>query len=62
MDSQVWYCPDCDDEREFVQPGCVDGHTDDGGGCPEWACTDCGAALVVGDVATAAAPQVRRAA
>ena len=30
--------------REFVQPPCADGHTDDGGECPEWACADCGTA------------------
>ena len=50
MDSQVWHCSDCGDEREFVQPLCTDGHTDDGGPCPEWACVDCGAALVTGVV------------
>ena len=50
MDSQVWHCSDCGDEREFVQPLCTDGHTDDGGSCPEWACVDCGAALVAGVV------------
>ena len=48
MDSQVWHCSDCGDEREFVQPLCTDGHTEDGGLCPEWACADCGAALVTG--------------
>jgi hypothetical protein len=26
----------------------VDGHTEDGGECPEWACADCGAALLIG--------------
>lgn len=63
MDSSLWPCPDCGEVREFVQPPCVDGHTDDGGECPEWACVDCGAALVVGDltVVTGALP-VRRAA
>ena len=63
MDGQLWHCSDCGDAREFVQPSCSDGHTEDGGLCPEWACADCGAALVVGDV-VAAAPwaQVRRAA
>jgi hypothetical protein len=38
----------------FVQPTCVDGHTDDGGECPEWACADCGAAFVIGDVGVVA--------
>ena len=50
VDSQVWHCSDCGDEREFVQPTCTDGHTEDGGPCPEWACVDCGAALVTGVV------------
>ena len=48
MDSQEWHCSDCGDEREFVQPLCTDGHTEDGGLCPEWACAGCGAALVTG--------------
>jgi hypothetical protein len=34
----------------FVQPPCTDGHTDDGGECPEWVCADCGSAFFVGDV------------
>jgi hypothetical protein len=38
----------------FVQPTCLDGHTDDGGECPEWACADCGAAFVIGDVGVVA--------
>ncbi len=50
VDSQVWHCSDCGDEREFVQPLCSDGHTEDGAPCPEWACVDCGAALVTGVV------------
>jgi hypothetical protein len=33
----------------FVQPPCADGHTEDGGECPEWICLDCGAALLIGD-------------
>ena len=55
MDSRSWPCPPCGDIREFVQPPCADGHTDDGGECPEWICVDCGAALLIGDVATASA-------
>ena len=50
IDSRAWPCPTCDDVRVFVQPPCTDGHTDDGGECPEWACSDCGAAFVIGDV------------
>jgi hypothetical protein len=58
VDSRLWPCPTCGDVTEFVQPLCLDGHTDDGGECPEWACADCGAALLIGDVATVA-PVVR---
>jgi hypothetical protein len=36
--------------RNFVQPVCIDGHTDDGGECPEWACANCGTAFMIGDV------------
>jgi hypothetical protein len=49
VDSRSWPCPPCGEIREFVQPPCADGHTDDGGDCPEWACADCGAAFVIGD-------------
>lgn len=38
-------CPACGDDRAFEQPPCGDGHGVD---CPEWACVDCGAALLVG--------------
>jgi hypothetical protein len=37
-------CPVCQDERVVEQPPCADEHTD----CPEWLCTDCGAALLIG--------------
>jgi hypothetical protein len=50
VDSQQWPCPACGDDRAFVQPPCADGHTEDGGLCPEWACVDCGSALVAGVV------------
>ena len=50
MDSSTWPCPSCGDDRTFVQPPCADGHTDDGGDCPEWVCTDCGSAFLVGGV------------
>ncbi len=50
MDTRRWHCPSCDDVRAFVQPPCAEGHTDDGGDCPEWACTDCGTAVVTEDV------------
>jgi hypothetical protein len=63
MDSRLELCPACDELRDFVQPPCADGHTDDGGECPEWACADCGTALVIGGtVAGANRPRVRMAA
>jgi hypothetical protein len=63
MDSRLWPCPPCGEITEFVQPDCKDGHTDDGGECPEWACADCGSAVVLGDVgAGAGALRLRHAA
>ena len=50
MDSRLWPCPPCGAITSFVQPPCPDGHTDNGGVCPEWACANCGAAFFVGDV------------
>jgi hypothetical protein len=50
VDSRSWPCPPCGEIREFVQPPCADDHADE---CPEWACVDCGAAVVVGDVVPA---------
>ncbi len=49
MDIRSWPCPPCGEIREFVQPPCADGHTEDGGLCPEWICVDCGTAVVTGD-------------
>jgi hypothetical protein len=40
-------CQDCDGEQLFEQPhpgSCPDAP---GGLCPEWSCTQCGAALIV---------------
>jgi hypothetical protein len=63
MDSRLWPCPPCGEIREFVQPTCIDGHTDDGGECPEWACIDCGSAVVIGEVGVVAdVPRLRHAA
>ena len=59
MDSCLLPCPTCDDVTDFVQPPCLDGHTEDGGECPEWICVDCGTALVVGGLS--AVPDVVRA-
>ena len=55
MESRTWHCTTCGDERDFLPPPCVDGHTVDGGDCPEWACTGCGAAVFVGAVFVGAA-------
>jgi hypothetical protein len=52
-DLQTLPCPTCGEDTDFEQPTCIDGHTDDGGACPEWACTECGTALVIGDVPVA---------
>jgi hypothetical protein len=50
MDSRMWPCAPCGEITEFTQPPCADGHTDDGGECPEWACVECGAAVVLGEL------------
>ncbi|SFL82983.1 hypothetical protein [Geodermatophilus ruber] len=61
-EGRVWPCPACGDDRGFVQPPCLDGHTEDGGECPEWACADCGTAVVSGaPVAVVAVPASRAA-
>jgi hypothetical protein len=54
VDSRMWPCPECSEVRVFVQPPCLDGHAETGVECPEWACTDCGAAIVMGGVAVVA--------
>jgi hypothetical protein len=41
----IRHCSACGDERPFEQPPCADGH---GADCPEWACADCGSALLIG--------------
>jgi hypothetical protein len=41
----IRHCSSCGDQRPFEQPPCADGH---GGDCPEWACTECGGALLIG--------------
>ncbi|MGW4470512.1 hypothetical protein ACWENQ_12630 [Nonomuraea sp. NPDC004354] len=37
------HCPSCARERLFEQPPCPDEHEV----CPEWACLECGHALLV---------------
>ncbi|WP_169729361.1 hypothetical protein [Thermoactinospora rubra] len=41
------FCASCAEERLFEQPPCLDGH--EPGGCPEWACADCGHAILAGE-------------
>ena len=57
MTEMVGYCPDCGSGRPFEQPhpeagGCPDSPD---GQCPEWSCTACGIALLIGVVAAAGA-------
>ena len=59
---QMWPCPACGEDRAFEQPPCADGHTGDGGECPEWICTDCGAAFFLGGLESVVEVVVRRAA
>ena len=44
------YCPDCGQETTFEQPHAGAGSCPDSadGQCPEWCCTECGAALLTG--------------
>lgn len=43
----TYYCTDCAGERIFVTPECGDDDADDAD-CADYACTDCGAAVIVG--------------
>ena len=54
MEHPTWPCPTCGQDTQIEQPVCVDGHTDDGGECPEWACVECGTAFVGGHLAAVA--------
>jgi hypothetical protein len=62
VQSQIWPCPTCGEDTEFVQPECADGHTADGGECPEWACADCGGGFLLGGLESVVEAAVRRAA
>lgn len=37
------WCPDCHGRRDFVPVPCAEGHLD----CPDRACVECGAALLL---------------
>lgn len=43
MHDMLLHCSDCGDERAFAPVGCLDGHDE----CPERACTECGAAVLL---------------
>ncbi|CAO5243901.1 hypothetical protein [Frankia sp. AgKG'84/4] len=58
-DHIVLTCVSCGDERRFTQPPCADGHGVD---CPEWACAECGAAVLIGPVPPARSAERARAA
>jgi hypothetical protein len=49
MIQMIRHCPDCGRDRLFepchAAPDCPDAGDGD---CPEWSCTDCGAALLIG--------------
>jgi hypothetical protein len=45
MTTVMRWCSTCQAESGFEQPECLDGHGTD---CPEWACVQCGEAIVVG--------------
>jgi hypothetical protein len=49
MVEMIRFCPDCGGNRLFEQRHAVAGRCPDSpdGWCPEWSCTDCGAALLI---------------
>jgi hypothetical protein len=51
-------CAICAEVREFEQPPCVDRHEP---GCPEWACTTCGTAVLLEPPLRLLVPGPRRA-
>jgi hypothetical protein len=50
MTQVIRHCPDCGPDRLFEQYHAAAGHCPDSpdGDCPEWFCTDCGAAVLTG--------------
>ena len=56
MSEPLGNCPGCGGDEPFEQihlGGCPDA---DGGECPEWACTGCGAAVIMGTLPGAETP------
>lgn len=62
VEHPTWPCPTCGQDTDFEQPTCLDGHTEGGGECPEWACVRCGTAVLTGVVAPAVSVVWHRAA
>lgn len=52
MAQMVRHCPDCGSDQPFEQyhPEDLDCPDSPDGECPEWSCTGCGAALLIGFV------------
>jgi hypothetical protein len=50
MMEMIRHCPDCAQDRPFEQPHPFGGQCPDSpdDSCPEWLCTDCGAAWLIG--------------
>ena len=50
MTQVIRHCPDCGPDRLFEQYHAAAENCPDSpdGDCPEWACTDCGAAVLIG--------------
>jgi hypothetical protein len=62
MGQTIRYCPDCGWDRLFEQPHPHPGSCADALDrvCPEWSCTECGAALLI-EVSIGLAPVARAA-
>jgi len=55
LSEPIMQCPTCSRPRLFEQPPCADDHGVD---CPEWLCTECGTAILLGRTpGPAAAPR-----
>jgi hypothetical protein len=62
MSQPLGNCPGCEGDELFEQIHAGDCPDADGGDCPEWACTGCGTAVIMGTVVTATAAVVAPAA
>jgi hypothetical protein len=55
MSQPIGNCPDCGNDQPFEPIHASECPDSDGGECPEWACTACGAAVIMGTVPAASA-------